>query len=119
MSEPLYKIQEFIPIESGHLLETVQDMKADGYRLGQVCCTKLENGFEILYSFDKDHVLRNLRLILGEEEEISSITGIFWPAFIYENEMHDLFGVKFKHMALDYEGNFFKVAQPTPWNPKD
>ena len=48
-----------------------------------------------------------------------SITGIYWAAFIYENEMQDLFGVKFKHMALNYGGNFFKVSQPTPWNPKD
>jgi hypothetical protein len=32
--------------------------------------------------------------------------------------MQDLFGFKFKHLALDYNGKFFKVAEPTPWNPK-
>ena len=51
-------------------------------------------------------------------DRVESITGTYWPAFIYENEMHDLFGIKFMHMELDYEGNFFKVAEPTPWNPK-
>jgi ech hydrogenase subunit D len=118
MSE-LWKIQNFISIEPAQLFDKVQDLKADGYRLGQACCTKVSEGFELTYSFDKDHVLTNLRLVIPEEEEIMSITGAYWAAFIYENEMQDLFGVKFKHMALNYGGNFFKVSQPTPWNPKD
>ena len=118
MSE-LWKIQNFISIEPAQLLEKVQDLKAEGYRLGQACCNKDSEGFELTYSFDKDHVLLNLRVIVPEEEEIMSITGVYWAAFIYENEMQDLFGVKFKHMALNYGGHFFKVSQPTPWNPKD
>ncbi len=118
MSEK-WRIQNFITLEPAQLLDKVQDLKAEGYRLGQACCTKVSEGFELTYSFDKDHILTNLRLVIPEEEEIMSITGAYWPAFIYENEMQDLFGVKFKHMALNYGGHFFKVSQPTPWNPKD
>ncbi|HML36113.1 MAG TPA: NADH-quinone oxidoreductase subunit C [Bacillota bacterium] len=118
MSE-LWKLQDFVAIEPAQLVDRVQDLKDDGYRLGQMCCTKVSEGFELTYSFDKDHVLTNLRLVIPEEEEIMSITGVYWAAFIYENEMQDLFGVKFKHMALNYGGGFFKVSQPTPWNPKD
>jgi hypothetical protein len=33
--------------------------------------------------------------------------------------MHDLFGVKIKNNALDYGGKFFRLSQPTPWNPKN
>lgn len=115
MSEKLYRIQKIIPVAASELLEKVADLRADGYRLGQACCTKVDEGFEILYSFDKDHELLNLQLTIGEDEEIMSITGEYWPAFIYENEMQDLFGVKFKHMALNYGGKFFKVSEPTPW----
>lgn len=114
----LWKIQNFIVIEPVELLDRVQDFRAEGYRLCQICCSKVSEGFELTYSFDKDHVLTNLRLILPEDGELTSITGIFWPAFIYENEMQDLFGVKIKDMALNYEGHFFRVSQPTPWNPK-
>ncbi|MEG1583960.1 MAG: NADH-quinone oxidoreductase subunit C [Anaerovorax sp.] len=114
-----FKEQLFIPVEPSRLLEKVQDLKADGYRLGQACCTKVSEGFELLYSFDKNHELLNLKVTLPEEEELMSITGVYWPAFIYENEMQDLFGVKFKHMALNYGGHFFKVSEPTPWNPKN
>lgn len=117
MSE-LWKIQNFIYIKPTELLNRVQDFKGDGYRLCQICCSKVSEGFELTYSFDKDHVLTNLRLVFPEENEIESITGFFWPAFIYENEMQDLFGVKFKNIALNYGGHFFRVSQPTPWNPK-
>ena len=108
----------FTQIKASELLEKVQDLLADGYRLGQACCTEVGNGFEILYSFDKNHTLSNLLLTISKGQEIMSITNVCWPAFIYENEIHDLFGVKFKHSALDYGGHFFKLHEKTPWNTK-
>jgi len=106
------------PVANVDLLATVRGMKKDGYRLLQICATKVSEGFEILYSFDKDHELTNLKLTVPEEEEVQSVTGEYWGAFIYENEMHDLFGIKIVNNELDYGGNFFKVVEPTPWNPK-
>lgn len=111
--------QVIIPVAASELISKVSKLKEDGYRMGQACCTKVSAGFEILYSFDKNHELLNLKLTIPEEEEIMSITGVYWSAFIYENEMQDLFGVKFQSMALNYGGHFFKVSQPTPWNPKN
>lgn len=117
MSERIDVQQEFIPVEASRLITEVRDLKAAGYRFAQACATMMDNDFEIIYSFDKDHQLKNLRLVVEQDQEVESITGDYWPAFIYENEMHDLFGIKFKHIALDYEGNFFRIAEPTPWNP--
>ncbi|MDR1495721.1 MAG: NADH-quinone oxidoreductase subunit C [Clostridiales Family XIII bacterium] len=111
-------IQDIRAIEASDLLASVADVKTAGYRLGQACATKTEGGVELLYSFEKDEILKNLKVSLDEKRpEIQSISGIYWPAFIYENEMHDLFGVTFKNLALDYGGHFFKTAMPTPWNP--
>lgn len=118
MSEKKFMIQDIQNVTASELLGRVRNLKADGYRLGQACATTKENGFEILYSFDKDHVLLNLRLVIGEDEEVESVTKEYWQAFIYENEMHDLFGIKFLHNALDYNGHFFKVAEETPWKNK-
>jgi len=115
MSEKKYKIQDIRNIAPVDLLSQVRDIKDDGYRFVQLCGTKKEEGYEILYSFDKEHVLLNLRLIISDEDEVESITKEYWPAFIYENEVHDLFDITFKHNALDYGGNFFKTAEPYPW----
>jgi ech hydrogenase subunit D len=119
MSEEKHLIQDIAPVRASELLNAVQDMKSGGYRLGQICAAKVKDEFQILYSFDKDHALKNLKLIVTEGEDIPSVTGIYWPAFIYENEMQDLFGFTFKNLALDYGGKFFKVSEPTPWNPKN
>ena len=113
------KQRNFTKIDASELLSKVKDLKTAGYRLGQACCTKVDEGFEILYSFDKDGVLENVQITIPEDYELQSITGDYWPAFIYENEMHDLFGVKIKNNALDYGGKFFRLSQPTPWNPKN
>jgi len=111
--------QLITPVANVDLLSVVRGMKKDGYRLLQICATKVSEGFEILYSFDNgEHELTNLKLIVPEEEEVQSVTGEYWGAFIYENEMHDLFGIKIVNNELDYGGNFFKVSEPTPWNPK-
>lgn len=109
---------QIVDMEASELLAKVRGLKKEGYRLGQACATKVSEGFEIVYSFDKDHELTNLRITVPEEEEVQSITGDYWCAFIYENEMHDLFGIKIVNNELDYGGHFFTVSEPTPWNPK-
>ena len=100
------------------LLAVVQDTKFSGYRLGQICATLAGESIEVLYSFEKDNILKNYKFIVdARAPELQSITAIYHYAFIYENEMHDLFGIKFKNLALDYGGNFYKVSVDTPWNP--
>ncbi|MDD4200630.1 MAG: NADH-quinone oxidoreductase subunit C [Eubacteriales bacterium] len=119
MMERIPAVQNFESVEVSDLISKVADFKAEGYRLVQICGVNLDDDtYEILYSFDKDHVLTNLRLDIAIGTEVESITGIYWAAFVYENEVHDLFGVKFNHSALDYQGTFFKISEETPWKPK-
>ena len=118
MTDKKYAVQDFVAVEPSDLLSAVRDLKGEGYRLVQICGTLKDKRVEVMYSFDKDHVAKNLKVLLPEEDTVESISGEYWPAFIYENEVHDLFGITFKHLALDFGGKFFKVTEPTPWNPK-
>jgi ech hydrogenase subunit D len=120
MAERKDLLQNIAAVETCDLLETVSDIKNEGYRLGQICATTVADSIEVLYSFEKESALRNIKVIIGSAApQLQSITSIYWPAFIYENEMHDLFGITFKNLALDYGGHFFKIAKETPWNPKE
>ena len=112
--------QNFEAVELSNLISRVGDFKAQGYRLVQICGVNVDDDtYEIVYSFDKNHVLESLRLkVRIDVDEVESSTLFYWPAFIYENEIHDLFGVQFNHSALDYQGTFFKIAEETPWKPK-
>jgi len=112
--------QDFETAEAQDLLAVAQDVKAAGFRLGQACATTAPDGetLEVLYTFEKDNFLKNYKFIIcARAPELQSVTAIYPYAFIYENEMHDLFGITFKNLSLDYGGKFFKIAKETPWNP--
>ena len=118
MTERKDLIQEFVAASASELPAAVADMKSAGYRLGQACATKTEEGIEVLYCFEKDNNIKSLKVCIGDSEpELQSISGIYGYAFIYENELHDLFGITFKNLSLDYGGKFFKVSSSAPWNP--
>jgi ech hydrogenase subunit D len=92
------------------LLGEVQDMLAGGYRLAAICCTKADEQYEISYSFGLDLRFTTLRIVVSGEREIPSISSMYWGAFIYENEMHDLFGIPVKGMNIDSHA----VRAPAP-----
>ena len=120
MTEKKYLIQDIELAAAGDLLSIAQDIKALGYRLGQACATMTAAGdeIEILYSFEKDNILKNIKIVIGAKApEIQSITVVYPYAFIYENEMHDLFGIEFRNLIMDYHGKYIVLAKPNPWNP--
>ena len=57
-----------------------------------------------------------MRLSLpGEEPHLPSISSIYLCAVLYENEIHDLFGVQVAGIAIDFKGKFYKTAIKFPF----
>lgn len=103
-------------IEVGKLIGSVERFRNEGYRLVQISCTKVGDLYEINYSFDKDYRFENLRITVQQDTEIPSISGMYWNAFIYENEMHDLFGIPVRGMNIDFKGTLFRTAVKHPFS---
>ena len=108
----------FIEIESGDLLRRAAGFKQQGARLIQILCTRVPEGYELSYSFDVHYALTHLRLVVPEGGSVMSVTGLYWPAFVWENEIHDLFGLNVEFIApeVDYKGKFFLLKEPQPWH---
>jgi ech hydrogenase subunit D len=104
-----------IDIEAEELLKRVEHMKENGFRLVQISCTRLGEVFELNYSFDKDYEFINIKFSITAGVEIPSISFIYQPAFLYENEIHDLFGIKINNISIDYNGGLYKMAVKTPF----
>lgn len=114
MSNAADQILQTIPVEG--LLETVGKLRKQGYRLVQIGATRLPEHVELTYSFDLDSRLVNLRLqVLSEGARLPSISSIYWCAFLYENELHDLFNVQVEGMAVDFHGHLYKTTVPFPF----
>ena len=106
---------ETIVIPTSDLAERVLHMKAENYRLIQICAVALPGATEVTYSFGNAYKMVNLRLIVQGDEEIVSISDIYSPAFLYENEIRDLFGANIQLIDLDYKGNLYRIEQKAPY----
>ena len=107
--------QEIRVISHHELVQNALQLKSLKYRLVQMCATRLGDGFELSYSFALGYEMLTLRTQITEEDELSSISEVFAPAFLYENEMKDLFGIKIRLITLDYNGNLYRIDQKTPF----
>ena len=105
---------EIITVDT--LLDKVRAKHGQGHRLVQMSATRLPDQVELTYSFDLDSRLTNLRLLLtAVDTHLPSISPIYGCAVLYENEIHDLFGVTFDGLTVDFHGNFYKTSVKFPF----
>ena len=109
-------------LQARELIARVQELSAAGSRLVQISAVALPvaaagetPSIELTYSFDKDGSLSHLRLTAAPGDKVASISGVYFPAFLYENELHEQFGVDFEGMVLDFKGSLYKTAVRVPF----
>ena len=108
--------QVITPIGVGDVVAKAEQAKKDGYRLVQIGCTKIGDDFEIIYVYDKDFALLSYRITVKEDVVIPSISSVYFGAFVYENEIHDLYGLHVSGINIDFKGTFYKTAIKHPFN---
>ncbi len=112
MSEPL-QIETITP---DALVARAGQLRREGCRLVQIGATRFPEQVELTYSFDLEGQLRNLRLVLpSAEARVPSISSAFWAAFLYENEIHDLFNVQVDGLAVDFHGALYRTTINFPF----
>jgi ech hydrogenase subunit D len=111
--------REAQPIEAigvADLLARVGERKAAGDRLIAISAAAVEGVHEITYSFEaRDHAFTNLRITVEPGTSLPSITSLYWGAFVYENEIHDLYGHEVTGMNVDFGGHFYTTKVPYPF----
>ena len=104
-----------IPVET--LLPKVRELRDAGWRLVQIGAAAVGEVIEVTYSFDLENRLSNLRVSLPAKgpPRLPSIASVYACSFLYENEMHDLFGIQVSGMAVDFKGKFYRPTVPFPF----
>lgn len=98
-------IDHIVEISKDALLGYVQKMLYDGYRFITITCVDNGNGtFDLIYHFDKNLKMKNARVTVEKNDEVLSISKIFFSAILVENEIKELFGIPIKNIAIDYGG---------------
>ncbi|HHV64278.1 MAG TPA: NADH-quinone oxidoreductase subunit C [Peptococcaceae bacterium] len=103
--------QTFKPVTAAEIVEKTKQYAKDGYRLIQIHCTKTPQEMFIIYTFEKiDLSCENLKMDVQVGDTVPSISGVFFGAVLYENEIHDLYGVNFSDLAVDFKGTFYETS---------
>jgi ech hydrogenase subunit D len=74
--------------------------------------------FEISWVFenDKDASLEKIREQVSASDAVPSISDFFGAAFLYENEMRELFGINVEGINLDLGGQLYKTVTKIPFS---
>lgn len=108
--------QPIVPVTTDKLVAEVKALCDQGWRMVQIGVTSLGETLEVNYTFDLAQKFRNLRLQLpAAGARLPSVSGVYWCAFLYENEIHDLFGIAFDGLVLDFKGNLYQTVKPFPF----
>lgn len=98
------------------LLDKVTILQYKEWRLMQICATKTgEDHYEVLYTFGHGYKMFSYRIAITGEDRVTSITSIYPIAYLYENEIHDLFGIHMDLINVDFKGQMFRVGTEFPF----
>jgi ech hydrogenase subunit D len=107
--------RNIITIELDQLLSTATEKKMTGWRLAQICSAYVDGRYELSYTFGKEYEVVHYRIVVHKETLVPSITQIYDAAFLYENEMKELFGVNMEHIAVDYKNKLYRIDEEAPF----
>lgn len=105
-------IDNVTEISKAQLLSEAQSMLSQNYRFVTATCVDLgEGNLDVLYHFDKNMQLHNLRIKAKRGEDIPSISPVYLCAVLIENEMKELFGLNVTGIAIDYGGHMLLTPE--------
>ncbi|MDF2523687.1 MAG: hypothetical protein K0R31_1328 [Clostridiales bacterium] len=110
-------IDNLLEISKGQLLNMAQKMMYTGYRFVTATCVDNGSGIiDVTYHFDKDLEMKHFRIKVEKDEEVPSISSIYFCAVLVENEMKELFGLNVSGMIIDYGGHML-LTDDAPDSP--
>lgn len=89
----------------------------NGYRFVTETCLEENNKFKIIYTFAKEYELSSFHVYVDGTEDVPSISTVYFAALLVENEIHEMFGLNFKNLALDFRG-YLLLGEDSPISPQ-
>lgn len=111
-------IENLKEIKKKDLLTEVKKFADAKARFVTAVCSDLGDKLQVTYYFNYSPgmEMNALQMIVGKDEDVPSVTGIYLTAVLNENEMKELFGLKVKDIAIDFGGRML-LAQDSPVLP--
>ena len=105
-------------------LARVEDYHKACWRLALINATTLlpgegmeQGAFDIVWAFARGAEFEYIRERVMPGDEVPSVSKSFGAAFLYENEIRELFGINVTGLGLDLGGQLYKTATRIPFSP--
>jgi ech hydrogenase subunit D len=105
-------------------LARVEEYHKGGWRLALINAASLltadeaeQGAVDVTWAFAKDAEFEHIRERIMPGDEVPSISSSFSAAFLYENEMRELFGLNVVGINVDLQGQLYKTSQKVPFSP--
>jgi hypothetical protein len=117
------QITTFIPIDSRDILGIASEKLAADWRFLEVHANRpyKNDKVEIMWSFidDVTQKVESYEAFVDPGASVDSLSHLYPCAFMFENEMHDLYGIDVRNLSLDYQGSFYRLRIDSPMMDKD
>lgn len=111
-------IENLKKITKDTLLSEAQKYADAKARFVTSVCSDLGDNLEVTYYFNYSPgvEMTALRMVVGKDEEVPSISGVYLCASLAENEMFEQYGLQVKDMAIDF-GGLMLLGKDSPVRP--
>jgi len=110
-------------MDKDSFLARVGEYHKGGWRLALINATTVlaadeatPGVFEVTWAFAKELEFETIRETIGQADAVPSVSEFFGAAFLYENEIRELFGINVTGLGLDLKGQLYKTATKIPFS---
>ncbi len=89
-----------------------------GWHLVQLCGSTIDKGVQVLYTFVRGRECESFLIEVPDGTALPTVTDSYPAAFIFENELQDLYGIRIEGLKPDFQGNLYKISVPVPMDPR-
>jgi ech hydrogenase subunit D len=83
-------------------------LRDDGWRFVTATAVPRPDAWTVLYHFERNERLCHLRVEIGLRDAVPAIDEAYPAAFLVENEMGELQGLRVTGMSVDYGGRLYR-----------
>ena len=83
-------------------------LRDEGWRFVTATAVPRRDAWTVLYHFERSELLCHLRVEIGLSDAVPAIDEAYPAAFLVENEMGELQGLRVAGMSVDYRGRLYR-----------
>jgi hypothetical protein len=104
----MHGLADTLTISAAELPGAARRLRAAGWRFVTATAVPEPTGWMLLYHFELAEQLCHLRTRVGRDEAVPAIDDAYPAAFLVENEMSELQGVRIAGVSIDYRGRLYR-----------